>query len=139
MALNKSSCVAALLCLGSDREAQDDNGVTPRQYAQYFSFQKCIDILAKHDPSKPYLTAIPFEDIFLKSASMDKKKVREGNNNGKSSLCDFPPNGVDSLSAEDEVNQATLLLKAVNLEVSSDGENDVTCADIEFRNNKLGK
>lgn len=52
-------CVAHLLRLESDKEAEDKHGGTPLQYAQQGHHSACCQLLMAHDPSNPLATEVP--------------------------------------------------------------------------------
>lgn len=58
-ATGHAHCVAHLLRLGSDKNAEDKHGGMPLEYAQQGHFTECCQLLTDHDPDNPLGTCIP--------------------------------------------------------------------------------
>lgn len=58
-ATGHADCVAHLLRLESDKEAEDKHGGTPLQYAQQGHHSVCSQLLMAHDPKNPLATEVP--------------------------------------------------------------------------------
>lgn len=58
-ATGHAHCVAHLLRLGSDKDAEDKHGGMPLQYAQQGHHSAACQLLVDHDPNNPLGTNIP--------------------------------------------------------------------------------
>ncbi|XP_078357629.1 uncharacterized protein LOC144642530 isoform X2 [Oculina patagonica] len=97
-------CVAHLLRLESNKDAEDKHGGTPFQYAQQGHHTACCQLLIDHDPDNPLATEVPMR----KESPVENLLVPDNSRHGSDGVQLFDrvhstgiTNGFDSQSAAD--------------------------------------